>query len=173
METKIYGKVIGQFYKCPTTRFHARGLARLIRASHTKVNQILKTLAKHGLVRKASSKVAIEYEASLDSDNFHASKKLYNLASLQKLTRFLAERYGLPETIVLFGSYATGHDTETSDIDILIITNKELNLNLKKFENELNRKISIHEIKSLNTAKPEFINNLINGAVLYGYLKVL
>ena len=73
--------------------------------------------------------------------------------------------------VLVFGSYAKGEDTEKSDIDMAIITEKKLNLDLDNFEKRLKRKIHILEIKR-KEIKPTLMNNLANGIVLYGYLKV-
>lgn len=53
------------------------------------------------------------------------NKGLKTLSSLEKLVDFIASEYN-PEKIILFGSYGTRRNTETSDIDLLIIkkTNK-------------------------------------------------
>ena len=76
-----------------------------------------------------------------------------------------------PDVIVLYGSASKGEDVEDSDLDLFIIA-KEKPINLERFEKELNRKIHIIFENSLKRVSKEFLNNLINGIVLYGYLKV-
>ena len=83
----------------------------------------------------------------------------------------MEEQYGHPEAIILFGSYSRGEDTETSDIDLAVATTKKLSLNLTLYEKKLKRKISIHEI-TLEKVSEEFLNNLANGLVITGYLKI-
>lgn len=173
METKLYNKVLSEFFKKPTASFHARQLARKIKASHTGVSRMLKQLEKDGIIKLNEKRVALTYSAALDSEKFRLLKRQNNIRSLNKLVDFFLDKYDYPEAIILFGSYASGYDTEQSDIDILIITPKELDLDLRRFERELERRISIHELKDLKSASKEFINNIINGVVLYGYLKVL
>ena len=63
---------------------------------------------------------------------------------------------------------------EKSDFDICIIGSKEVDINLGKMEKKLNRKISllfVEDVESLKKNK-ELLNNLINGFVVRGYLKV-
>ena len=88
------------------------------------------------------------------------------------LIDFLKEKYQFPETIIIFGSYSKGEDTEKSDIDIAVITRLEKNLDFSLFEKKLQRKINLLELKNLEKAKKEFINNLINGIVLDGVIQI-
>src|SRR3990170_1380829 len=61
--------------------------------------------------------------------------------------------------------------------DILIISNNKNKGNLKHslntFEKELNRKINIHFLSSLDKSPKEFKNTVANGIVLHGYLKIV
>jgi len=69
-------------------------------------------------------------------------------------------------------------DDEISDIDICLITNIKKEFLLEKYENKLNRKVSLHEYndnfwnkaKKLNT---NLINSICNGIVLSGELEIL
>lgn len=76
-----------------------------------------------------------------------------------------------PNCIILFGSGSRGEDTEESDIDIFIQA-EENELNLQKYEKKLNRKISLLFEPKIDALSKELLNNLINGQVLSGYLKV-
>jgi predicted nucleotidyltransferase len=72
----------------------------------------------------------------------------------------------------VFGSYSRGEDNSGSDIDIAVVTKKEMDLDLKQFEEYLRRKVSIYEIQ-VDSSEKEFLNNLANGTVVYGFLRVL
>ncbi|MEW6329162.1 MAG: nucleotidyltransferase domain-containing protein, partial [Candidatus Micrarchaeota archaeon] len=101
-------------------------------------------------------------------------KMCYNILAVHEsgLIEFLREEYEEPEVVVLFGSFARGEDTSKSDIDVAVVTNKSQTPDLKKFEAKLGRKLNLYEIKMKECSK-EFLNNLANGVVLYGYLKVI
>ncbi len=73
---------------------------------------------------------------------------------------------------MLFGSFARGEDTSKSDIDIAVVARGGKSLDLKKFEAKIGRKINVYEIK-LKECTKEFLNNLANGIVIYGYLKLI
>ena len=81
------------------------------------------------------------------------------------------EKKAYPNCIVLFGSGARGEDNENSDID-LFVQSKKYDIDLSKAEKMINRKINILYESNLKTIGSELINNVINGQVLYGYLKV-
>jgi len=73
--------------------------------------------------------------------------------------------------IVLFGSASKGEDIKDSDID-LFLQCKEKKLDMKKYEKELKRKVNIFFSDNFNKLSKELKNNIINGVILYGYLKV-
>ena len=71
-------------------------------------------------------------------------------------------------TIILFGSYSRGEDTVNSDIDIAIIGRKEKDVNLKRFEKILERKITINFYSSFKSIHTHLKENIFNGIVLAG-----
>ena len=75
--------------------------------------------------------------------------------------------------MVLFGSAFYGLDTEDSDIDLVIISEKKQELpNFKQFEKKLNRKLQLFVVKDIKELKNEhLINNVLNGLVLQGEIK--
>jgi predicted nucleotidyltransferase len=166
-------KVMKLFFDNPDKKFHIREIARLTGLSAPGVLKILKKLKEEGLLVSEKGKVVKNVKASRN-EKFFLLKKSYNLLSLFEsgLIDFLKNKYEEPEAIVVFGSYSKGEDTSESDIDIAIITKKEIKLDLKRFEKILKRKINIYEIQ-IDKSEKEFLNNLINGNIVYGYLKVL
>ena len=64
-----------------------------------------------------------------------------------------------------------GDDIENSDIDIFVQA-KEKGLNLVEYEKTLNRKISLFFKENFSKLNAELKNNIINGIVLKGYLKM-
>jgi len=85
------------------------------------------------------------------------------------VTRFIEEKL-IPKSIVIFGSYQRGEDTEDSDIDIFVEC-KEEELNLDKFERKLNRNIQLHFKENFNLYPKELKNNIMNGIVVGGFLE--
>jgi len=65
------------------------------------------------------------------------------------LKEYLSEKFP-GSLIILFGSYAYGEDTISSDIDIAIIGYKKKEIDLKKFEGFLKRKIRLNFYEDIN-----------------------
>ncbi len=166
-------KVMKLFFDNPDKKLHIREIARQTSLSAPGVLKILKKLKEETLLVSERENVVENVKASRNQ-KFLLLKKAYNALSLFEsgLIALLKDKYEEPEAIVVFGSYARGEDTSESDIDIAVVTKKEAKLDLKKFEKYLKRKISIYEIQIGNSEK-EFLNNLANGTVVYGFLRVL
>jgi len=77
----------------------------------------------------------------------------------------------MPDVIILFGSASRGEDLKQSDVD-LYLQCKEKSLELKKYEKILGRIIKIFFEEDFNKLSKEFRNNIINGVILKGYLRV-
>ena len=167
--------ILRLFFEGPNEHLHLREVARRAGLSATGAMKILGALEKEGLVEKERTKVTTVYRGNYDNEKFMALKKSLNLYSLYScgLVSSLLDFYRIPECVILFGSYAKGEDTRESDIDIAIITGLKDYPKLKIYENDLKRKISLHLIENLKNEDKGFINTLINGIVLYGYLDVV
>jgi predicted nucleotidyltransferase len=166
-------KVMKLFFDNAEEKFHIREIARQTNLSAPGVLKILKKLKKETLLISEKENVVENVKASRN-EKFFLLKKAYNALSLLEsgLVNRLKDEYEEPEAIVIFGSYSKGEDTSQSDIDIAVVTKKEAQLDLRQFEKYLRRKISIHEIQ-ISDSEKEFLNNLANGTVVYGFLRVL
>ena len=88
----------------------------------------------------------------------------------QKIITFLQTKMKL-RLLIVYGSYASGHATDESDIDLAIITKRKMNLNMQSFQKKLGRKIKIQELEKAKITR-EFLTTLANGIVLAGYLEL-
>lgn len=165
-------KILQLFFDYPTKSFQLREISRVIKIGLPSVRNHIKKLEKLGFVKKKRGAI---YEAYIADRNekFFAYRRNDTLMRLyeSKLVEHLVNRFS-PNTIVLFGSCSRGEDVETSDID-LFIQAKEADTDLRRFENELKRKISLLFETNLKNIPNELMNNIINGVVIYGYLNVL
>jgi predicted nucleotidyltransferase len=166
-------KVMRLFFDNPEKKFYLREIARATRLSAPGVLKIIKRLKSEGLLVSEKGKVVEDIFVN-KNEKFLSLKRCYNLFMFfdSKLVKFLRDVYEEPEAIVAFGSYARGEDISTSDVDIAVVTKKRIEASITKFENALKRKINVYEIK-LSECKPEFLNSLANGIVLYGNLEVV
>ena len=163
------------FFIEPTKAHYVANISRSICLSHTSVKRNLIRLVRLGLVeekkeKKGSRKFPI-YKAVMDNKVFRLHKRIHNLASIFEsgLIGFLEEKLS-PKSIVLFGSYQRGEDIESSDIDIFVEC-KEEELDLRKFETQMHRKIELHFRDNFADYTKELKNNIINGIVLSGFLE--
>ena len=169
----VVNDVMEYFLRNPTTTIHIRELARRTGVTPSGCLKALGKLVKRGFVEEHKTTAVSNYRAN-PTTQFVRLKKVFNIYSIfdSGLVDYLKQEYEFPEAIIVFGSYAKGEDTEQSDIDIAIITQHEKSLDFRKYESILQRKINILELPNLKDSKKEFINNLINGIVLEGVLKL-
>lgn len=165
-------KIMEWFFKYPSKSFHIRELARLTKLSSTGVIKIVKRLKSEKLLISKKEKVVEDITPNFDG-NFFIQKRLYNIYSLYDsgLVSYLSKFYEMPESIILFGSYSNGTDTERSDIDIGIFSKSSEIPDTTKFEKKFVRKINLHLLDK-NKLTEEFKNSLCNGVVLEGVVEI-
>jgi predicted nucleotidyltransferase len=170
-------KVLQLFFNNPITEglgFQLREISRNVSLAPTSVKNYLIELEKEGLVLKKKHRANSypTYFANRDNERFIFLKKLNNIQLIKDsgLLNYI-EYICMPDVIILFGSYSKGEDLKDSDIDIFLLCNKT-KLDLRKYEKKLNRKINIFFCKSFGKLSKELKNNIINGVILKGYLKV-
>ncbi len=168
--SKNINKILKELFDKPTYRFHIRELARLTRLNPNTILNIAKILEKQGIVKREAKKHFVEVYLNIESKEVIWKKRLFNLSQLYSsgIADFLIREYS-PKSISIIGSYSRGEDLEKSDIDIAVRTNKKEIIDLEKFERILNRKI--HLLILPEKVSNEFFNNLINGILLYGYIR--
>ena len=164
--------VFGAFARSPTKAFHIRELSRILDLAPTSINLHLKELEKNKLIVQDKTGLYTSYKANFDSEEFRFYKKIHNLIELKEsdLIEEIEDKL-FPTAIVLFGSYMKGEDIETSDIDIFLIAEKKT-INLSRYEKQLSRKIQLFFSDDINKLPRELKNNILNGIVLSGFLKV-
>ncbi len=167
-------KILKLFFEEPTKAFNVREVARLLKISPATASKKLKKFSKEGLLIERKERGFNLYKANLDKDNYRDLKVYYNIRKIKESGMFDAlNRFYLKPTIVLFGSVAHGLDTETSDFDLLIISEKKKMFpEIKKYEKKINRKLQIFVVKNIKELKNEhLVNNVFGGIVLQGRLK--
>lgn len=170
-------KVAEVFFKEPTQEHYLKEISRKAKVSHTVVKKHLDELTRESIIKKTVQKRGSRnfpvYAANINGGAYRKEKRHYNLHNIgfYGLKEYLSNKL-MPKTIVLFGSYARGEDTEESDIDIFVECKKQ-DIKLEQYEkyNGLNRKIQLHFKKDFKKFPREMKNNIINGIVLRGYLE--
>lgn len=165
-------RVLKVFLDSPTMEFGLRELSRIVRLAPVSVLNYLKEFEETGIIKKFDKKNKPVYKADRENESFILYKKLsiwyelHNSGLIEYLWQNLA-----PKAIILYGSYAKGEATENSDIDIFIIGKKK-EIDISRFENIFNREIHLLFDSEFKSIPNELKNNLSNGIVLKGYLRM-
>lgn len=169
-------KLLRIFFQNPIPEggFQLRELSRKMKLAPISIKNYLLQLEKEKIIIKRQHRVNKHplYYANRASEDFKLMKKqdlIYHMHQ-SNLLKYLEETLQ-PDVIILFGSAAKGEDVKGSDID-LFIQCKEYPLDLESYESELNRKINVFFCEDFKKLSNELKNNIINGVILKGYLKV-
>jgi len=170
-------KILKVFFEDPSPKgigFQLREISRNVEIAPTSVKKYLNELGKEGFVIKVKHRIHgyPVYYANRDNENFKLHKKLDTIIKIRDsdLLDYLSESC-MPDVIILFGSASRGEDLKDSDIDLFVMA-KEEKIDLDKFEKILNRKINLFFSEDFSKLSKELRNNIINGVILKGYLKV-
>jgi len=162
------------FFEEPNREFNVREVARILKIAPATASKELKGLAKKELLTEKRERFFKLYKLNLESDLSKDLKVFYNIRKLKDsgLIHSLTKFY-LKPTIILFGSAVYALDTENSDIDLLILSEKrKLFPDAEKFEKKIKRKLQLFVVKNIKELKNEhLINNVLNGIVLQGEIK--
>ena len=169
-------KVIIQeyFFLNPTAKLRVREIERTLKLPLPSVIRYCKELEKEGFMRTIKTGNVLFYTADRTNTKYLLEKRIYNIKQIHysRILDYLKEDLSNP-IIVVFGSYAKGEDTESSDIDFYIETPSKKNVSLEKFEKILKRKIQVFIFKNITQIPNKHLaNNIINGIILNNRLEV-
>ena len=178
-EETAKNKIIDVLFKYPEKEFSLSDLAREAEVAKANIGGILIEFQEAGLI--SIEKLAKIWRIKANQTNwlFIRSKIVYNLNFVYKsgLVEFLVDFFKNPKAIVLFGSFRKGEDLSNSDIDIAIESGeaKEYQViglrELSEFESMIGRRIQLH-LFSREHIDLNVFNNVANGILLWGFLKV-
>jgi predicted nucleotidyltransferase len=159
------------FFEKPSKEFNVREIARLLKISPATASKELKELYKNSFLKFRKERMLDLYKANFDSEEYKDLKIYYNIRKL-KTSNFINElnTFYLYPTIILFGSCSKGEDIESSDIDLVIISEKIKEFpELKKFEKLFGKEIQIFNIRKISDISNEhLINNILSGITIQG-----
>lgn len=146
-----------------------REIAKILEISPTAVANSIKDLKNNQFIKVEKTKTINFVSFNRDEEKAIELKRVENLRNIYilGLSDFLRKEFA-GATIILFGSYSIGEDTNTSDIDIAVIGRKDKMIELEKYEKILNRKININFYDSWKNIHKHLKNNILNGILLWG-----
>ncbi len=165
-------RILQEFFDFPLKNFQMRELSRRTHITQPSMINHLKALLNEELIIKEKKGIYPTFRANRDNELFKIYKKMDLFLRMHQagLIDYIYDSC-LPNTIILFGSASKGEDIEESDID-LFIQAKEKRLNLEKYEKLLNRRISLFFKEDFSKLSKELKNNILNGIIIRGYLRV-
>lgn len=157
------------------TPLNQNRISKILGVTQPAVMKALPGLEKENLARLKQDKESKRWSIELNREN-HKTLQLKRADNLKQayesgLADFLEKEFA-GATIILFGSYARGEDTSTSDIDIAVIGRKAKKTDLSAFEKALERAININFYESWEKIHKNLKENLCNGTVLAGRIEL-
>lgn len=156
-------------------KLNKRQISKLLKVSPTAIAKSLPLLEKENLVKIIKNKGINFTSIELNRDNQKTMllKRVENLGFIYEsgLMEYLENEFP-GGTTILFGSYSRGDDTITSDIDIAVIGRKDKEVNLTKYEKELQREIRINFYPSFKEIHKHLKENIFNGIVIAGSVEL-
>ncbi len=170
--TKLENEIMEFLFRNPTTSFMGKEIANKVKVSQTAVAKSVNRLSKIGLVTR-EKKILLSIRLNRDDKDIFELKRVYNLKNIYSCELLGKLSKNLPgSTIILFGSYSFGEDTEESDIDMAIIGYNDKKMDLTLFENKLQRKIQLHFFSDLKKIEKNLRESIINGITLKGSITI-
>lgn len=164
-------RVLQCFFDEPSTPQQLRAISRKLKLSLPSVINHVKALEKEGFVKKQKLLHTFAFVASQD-ERFRLFKKHDLALRLHEsgIIRKIVDQ-SRPNCIILFGSCQSGHDIESSDID-LFVQAEERQGDWNVYEKSLRRKINVlYEPEPWRM--PEGLReNIVNGDLLHGHASV-
>ena len=146
----------------PDERFHVRKLARMTGLSAGSIHRELKVMAESGLLRRERVGNQVLYRSNQDCPIFQELaaifRKTVGLATLlQDALQDLADKIDIT---LVFGSMATGRQTSSSDVDVMVMGNLAL-LDVVKALSPLHQVLG-REINPVVMTTDRFVSQLDN-----------
>lgn len=169
--TNLQQRILRLLFVKSGLQLNALMIAKALEVSQPAVSKALPFLEREEFIKLKKDKESGRFSIELNRDN-HKIMQLKRADNLKLIYEsgfadFIEKEFA-GATIILFGSYSMGDDTNTSDIDIAIIGRKDKLIKLEKFEAILGREININFYSSFKKIHKNLKENIFNGIVLYG-----
>lgn len=160
---------LNPFFENCYARISIRQYARIMKIAPPTASSLLKAYENEGLLLSEKDRNYIMFYANKDSPIFIGLSRLYWQYKLADVVEFLKSNLTSP-SVVLFGSLSKAEAKADSDIDLAIFSRKR-EIDLRRFERKLKRKIQVFWYSSLeDIGSKELANSILHGHVLTGRL---
>jgi predicted nucleotidyltransferase len=143
-------KILTFLARNPDKQFYIREISKKINKSVGGTHKTLKSLKKMNFLKENKSGKNIYYRINQDNP---AVKNFKIFMTINELTSLINQLKSLSKKIMLFGSCATGEDTNESDIDLFVLTNEKEKVNKKILKTNFNRNIQAVVVNTADLIK--------------------
>ncbi len=173
--TKTEEEILSFLFVYPTHSFRGRALAKKLKKSPSGIIQSSRNLEKRRLITM-NKDFTLSIKLNRENKKTFMLKRISNIRLLYEsgLILFLSDKFP-GSTLIIFGSYSYGEDTEESDVDIAIIGYSERHVDREEvtsYEKNLQRTVQLHFFKDIKSIHKNLRENIINGIVLEGAIKL-
>ena len=162
--SKTDWKTLDIFLDNPYKEFHLRDIARFAKISSSSAKRALDKLVKTGLINEKT-------KANLRIFFANSSEILFKQLKITKnihFTKGLVEKLKPAIAVIMFGSFAKGENSEESDIDIVVISNKKFEITeYKGFIVQLHNFTPAQWAKAKKNNKA-FVKDVLEGIAMHG-----
>jgi predicted nucleotidyltransferase len=173
--SKIRIKLLDIFLSLPKARFYIRELERKINEEAKNISRELQNLEALGLL--ISEKKGNQKYYSVNEDFFlypELKRMIFKTTGVLGLLKEAVARLKGIEAAFMYGSYVTGKETESSDIDLIIVGKPDstvLNEMIIRLEDKLNREINYmcfdrEEYEERKKTKDAFISGVLSDEIM-------
>lgn len=169
-KSKVRSRLLGLLFSNPKQQYYLSELARLVGASAGNVQRELKRFIRDGLIQREKKGNLVFYILNPHHALFPEIRSLVlKTVGIEGKLRALAAKSKEIELALLYGSFARKEEKGESDIDILIVSDKNLERFysvLSKLELQFHREInptaySSQEFKKKIASKDSFITHVL------------
>lgn len=177
-ETGARLKVLYWFFAYPKKEISLSDLAKNTGISKSNANKIVLGLVEEGFLEKEILGKVWRISCNLDHQYNTTVKIPFNLGIIYQsgIIEYINQLHPNHKSIILFGSYRKGDDTEKSDVDIAIeiVSNENSKITdigkINKLGYRENVKVNLL-VFSRNKIDLNLFSNIVNGIVLSGFLE--
>ncbi len=174
--SKIRQKVLGLFFTNPKSRYYVRQLQSMFQVSVGSLHRELKHLEEIGILKSERQGNLKFYFTNTDYPLFNELKGIVSktIGVEGSLRKVLKDIVGISVAFI-YGSFASGKQTERSDVDLFLIGEFDedlLNKKLRSLEQYLAREINYtsmkkSEFKEEKQKKFQFLRMVLNEPKLF------
>jgi predicted nucleotidyltransferase len=169
--SRIRAKLLGWFFTHEEEMFFVRRIASILEEDPTNLSREMAKLEEAGILKSKREGNLKHFYVNHECSFFEEMKGLV-LKTVGIAGRIKEALQGVPgiEWAFIYGSYAAGKETATSDVDLMIVGKVEmgrLDVGLRVLEKELGREInyvlySKNEFKAKRKKKDGFVTDVVS-----------